>query len=140
MPPEPLNMTISPDTDSVPGLLDAIESWCDAAGLGPGVSHRLGVVVEELAANVAMHGTGGPDGATFVSVSVAQDPDGIRAVVEDDGRPFDPLTQAAPDTEATLEDRDVGGLGLHFARVMTRALAYVREAGRNRVTAVFDAA
>lgn len=138
--PDPLSLRIAPETEAVPELLDAIEAWCEAAELGPATAHRIGVVVEELAANVAMHGTGGPDGATFVAVSLAAEPGGIRAVVEDDGRPFDPLAQAAPDTDAALEDREVGGLGVHFARVMARELAYAREGGLNRVTALFDAA
>lgn len=139
MAPAPLSMTIRPDTEAVPELLDAIEAWCEEAGLAPGVAHRLGVVVEELAANVAMHGSGGPDGASFVALALRHDGDAIEAVIEDDGRPFDPLSLAAPDTEAGLEERDIGGLGVHFARVMTRSLAYAREGGRNRVTAVFDA-
>ena len=136
---EPLSRTIRPDTEAVPELLDAIEAWCEAHEIGPGVAHRLGVVVEELAANVAMHGTGGADGASFVSLALHREGDAIHAVVEDDGRPFDPLALAAPDTAAALDEREVGGLGVHFARVMTRSLAYAREGGRNRVTAIFDA-
>lgn len=139
MPSDVLAMTIPPDTDEVPRILDALEAWCDEAELPIGVAHRLGVVVEELAANVAMHGTGGADGASFVAVEVRRAGGDIIAVIEDDGRPFDPLSRETPDTEAALEDRDVGGLGVHFARVMTRELRYVREAGRNRVTAIFDA-
>jgi serine/threonine-protein kinase RsbW len=132
-------MTIPPDADALPALLDAIEAWCEVAGLGPVVAHRITVVVEELAANVAMHGTGGTGGASFVGIGLSRDGDAIHAAVEDDGRPFDPLSLGAPDTEAALEDREVGGLGVHFARVMTRRLAYAREDGRNRVTATFDA-
>jgi serine/threonine-protein kinase RsbW len=137
--PDPLSMTIAPETEAVPEVLDAIEAWCEAAELSPGTAHRIGVVVEELAANVAMHGTGGDGGATFVAVALRHDGSAITATVEDDGRPFDPLAQATPDTDATLDDRDIGGLGVHFARKMTRDLAYAREGGRNRVTAVFDA-
>jgi serine/threonine-protein kinase RsbW len=43
------------------------------------------------------------------------------------------------DTDLPLEEREIGGLGVHFAKVMTRELAYAREDGRNRVIAVFDA-
>lgn len=139
MPPDDLTLSIPPDTDEVPRILDAIEAWCEAAELPPGVAHRLAVVVEELAANVAMHGTGGEGGASFIAVAIRRDADGITAVVEDDGREFNPLARATPDTEAALEDRDVGGLGVHFAKVMTRELRYARESGRNRVTAIFDA-
>lgn len=134
----PLTLTIPPETEAVPRVLDAIEAWCEVEALPPGVAHRLGVVVEELAANVAMHGSGGPGGATFVGVSVRRDGGAVVATVEDDGRAFDPLAQAAPDTETPLDEREVGGLGVHFARVMTRELRYARDGGRNRVTAVFD--
>ena len=134
-----LTLTLPPTVDSVSVILDAVEGWVEAQEVPPGVAHRLGVVVEELAANVAMHGTGGADGATFVAVTVTREGDAILATVEDDGRAFDPLAQAAPDTEAALEEREVGGLGVHFARKMTRELRYLRDAVRNRVTAVFDA-
>jgi serine/threonine-protein kinase RsbW len=139
VPIDALALTIPPETEAVPRILDAIEAWCDTHGIGPGVAHRLGVVVEELTANVAMHGTGGADGATFVAVTIRQDAQSIVATVEDDGRPFDPLAQGKVDTDLPLEEREIGGLGVHFAKVMTRELAYARQDGRNRVTAVFDA-
>ena len=139
MPPA-LALTIPPDTEEVPRLLDALEAFADEAALSPRAAHRLAVVVEELAANVAMHGSQGEGAATFVAVTVRSEGDEVVATVEDDGRAFDPLAHAAPDTGAALEDRDVGGLGVHFVQQMTKTLRYSREDGRNRLTAVLDAA
>jgi serine/threonine-protein kinase RsbW len=116
VPPDALSLTIPPETEAVPRILDAIEAWCDTHDIGAAVAHRLGVVVEELAANVAMHGTGGPDGATFVAVTVRHQADAIVATVEDDGRPFDPLAQGEVDTALSLEEREIGGLGVHSPR------------------------
>lgn len=138
--PQPLVLTILPDTEEVSRLLDALEGFAEQAGLSARVAHRLSVVVEELAANVAMHGTGGEGGATYIAVRVRQDADEVIATVEDDGRAFDPLAEAAPDTDAALEDRDIGGLGVHFVQQMTKGLRYSREDGLNRLTAVLDAA
>ena len=139
MPPA-LALTIPPETDEVARLLDALEAFAEEAELSPKAAHRLAVVVEELAANVAMHGSTGPDAATFVTVTVRLDGDAVIATVEDDGRAFDPLSKAAADTEAALEDRDIGGLGVHFVQKMTRTLDYSRQDGRNRLVAVLDAA
>jgi serine/threonine-protein kinase RsbW len=139
VPPDALALEIPPETEAVARILDAIEAWCDTHDVAPGTAHRLGVVVEELAANVAMHGTGGSDGASFVAVTLRHHGASIVATVEDDGRPFDPLAQGPADTEAALEEREIGGLGVHFAKAMTRELRYERDGGRNRVTAVFDA-
>jgi serine/threonine-protein kinase RsbW len=133
-------MTIPPETEAVARLLDALEGFAEAAALAPKVAHRLALVLEELAANVTMHGSTGAGAASFVAVAVRQQEGSLVATVEDDGRAFDPLAQAAPDITAALEDRDVGGLGVHFVRQMTRTLDYSREQGRNRLTAVLDLA
>ncbi|NKE47842.1 ATP-binding protein [Roseomonas frigidaquae] len=133
-------MTIPPATDEVTRLLDALEAFAEEASLPPKAAHRLSVVIEELAANVVMHGSSGPGAATFVAVTVRQDGNALVATIEDDGRAFDPLVQAAPDTDAALEDRDIGGLGVHFVQQMTRTLDYSREDGRNRLVAVLDLA
>ncbi len=133
-------MTIPPATEEVARLLDALETFAEEAALPPKVAHRLSVVIEELAANVVMHGSTGPGAASFVAVSVRQDGDALVATIEDDGRAFDPLARAAPDTDAALEDREIGGLGVHFVQRMTRTLHYSRTDGRNRMVAVLDLA
>ena len=137
---EPLALSIVPDPDQVPVLLDAIEAFCEREALSAVTAHRLAVVVEELAANVAMHGAEGEGAATIIHVTVQREGATLRAVIEDDGRPFDPLAREAVDTAATLEMREIGGLGVHFARTLAREIAYARADGRNIVTALFDAA
>jgi serine/threonine-protein kinase RsbW len=55
----------------------------------------------------------------------------VEAVVEDDGRPFDPLAAPAPDFKA--KPRADGGVGLYFVRKLTDELTYVRRNGINRL-------
>lgn len=138
-PPPQLSLRIPPTTDDLPRLLDALEAFSEEAELSPKAAHRLALVVEELAANVAMHGASGAGAATYVDVAVRLEGDSLLLTVEDDGRAFDPLAQGEADTDSALEERDVGGLGIHFVRQMTRDLNYVRDGGRNRLSAVLDA-
>jgi anti-sigma regulatory factor (Ser/Thr protein kinase) len=58
----------------------------------------------------------------------------VEIVTEDDGIEFDPTTVAAADTEASLEDRAIGGLGIHFMREFTDRQEYARIGGLNRLT------
>jgi anti-sigma regulatory factor (Ser/Thr protein kinase) len=132
-------MTVAPKPDALGPLMDAVMAWSRAAALGPRAAHRLALLVEELAANVANHGAAGADGATAVRVSIALEADGVRLVIEDDGRAFDPLSLPAPDTDLPLESRRIGGLGVHLSRQLARSLAYARDGGRNRVVALLDA-
>jgi len=39
----------------------------------------------------------------------------LEILLSDPGRPFDPRTVSPPETEVSLDDRQIGGLGVHIA-------------------------
>ena len=130
-----LSHEMPPEVDALPALLDRLEAFAEEAGLSPRAAQHLALVAEELAANVAMHAKG----ARCLLVEARRDGDDLHLLVEDDGPAYDPLSAAAPDLDAGVEERDIGGLGVHFVRRLTRTAAYERRGGRNRLTALLDA-
>lgn len=68
-----------------------------------------------------------------VVISLTLDDGSVVLCVEDDGPAFDPLAAPEPDLDAPLEDRPVGGLGIHLLREMMDTLDYVRRDDRNRL-------
>ncbi|UPY38248.1 ATP-binding protein [Sediminicoccus sp. KRV36] len=125
----PFHLRLPATLDSVSQLLDALEVYAEEAGIAPRIAARLALVAEEVAANVAMHAAG----ASFFELRVTPDHGQLGLSIEDDGPEYDPLARAAPDTAATLEERDVGGLGVHLVRELTRDARYQRDAGLNRL-------
>jgi serine/threonine-protein kinase RsbW len=67
-------------------------------------------------------------------VRLSAEPGEIKAEVEDDGEPFNPLEAPEPDTEKSLEERTIGGLGIHLVRKLMDRLEYKREGERNLLT------
>jgi anti-sigma regulatory factor (Ser/Thr protein kinase) len=55
----------------------------------------------------------------------------LRAEVRDDGRPFDPLTVPPLDLDRGIDERGIGGLGIHVVRSTMDSVDYRREDGRN---------
>ncbi len=51
--------------------------------------------------------------------------------VEDDGKAFDPTQAPEVDTSAPLEQRPIGGLGIHFIRRSMDEVRYERQGNRN---------
>ncbi len=49
------------------------------------------------------------------------------------GYPFNPLTRAEPDLNASLDERPVGGLGIFLIRRLTQSVEYRREGNWNRL-------
>jgi serine/threonine-protein kinase RsbW len=133
-----LVIRLEPRAEALSGMLDRLEAYAESNGLSQRIAYRLAIVCEELAANVAMHGAGGEGGATYVEIAVEQLGDGLALSVEDNGRPFDPLAQAKPDIELGVEERAIGGLGIHFVRSLVGDISYSRLGRINRLTAVLD--
>lgn len=56
------------------------------------------------------------------------------AEVEDDGVPYDPLGAPQPELGGGVNERPVGGLGIHFVRTLNDGVAYERRGNRNRLS------
>lgn len=93
---------------------------------------KLHLILEEVGLNAMTYG-----GASSVRVIISEEGDRVTIEISDDGGAFDPLNDAPePDVDAALEERPIGGLGIHLVRTLTNDLSYRREGGRNHLTLV----
>ena len=99
-------------------------------GLAPTVMHDLNLALEEILTNIISYGyTDGQEHEIRVRLSVR--PGEVKAEVEDDGQSFNPLAAPEPHTAEALEERTIGGLGIHLVRTLMDGLEYKRQADRN---------
>ena len=115
-------------------LATAVDRFCEAEGLCGDVAFHLNLVLEEVVSNVVNYGYEDAGAPHEITVRLVREPSGVTVEVIDDGRAFDPLSVPEPDLAAAIEDRPVGGLGVHFLRTMMRDLHYRREHGRNHLS------
>ena len=102
-------------------------------GLAPEVVHDLNLAVEEILANIISYAY--TDGREHeIRVRLSAQPEEVKAELEDDGEPFNPLEAPEPDTAKPLEERTIGGLGIHLVRKLTDGLEYKRQGDRNLLT------
>jgi anti-anti-sigma factor len=124
-----------------PADLDAIEAvlnrLAERARLPSDTMSQIRIVCDEVLANVIAHGF--PDEAEHeIEVSVEMAGRRLVLTVSDDGVPFDPLAVPPPDTNQPLEQRPIGGLGIHLVRHLVDDVTYERRGGRNVLTLVKD--
>ncbi len=114
-------------------LSEEIAAFCERNELASEVQFDLNLSMEELFTNAVRHGgCGGVKEA--VRVRLERKEHAIEAVFSDCGRAFDPTAVPAPDLDAPLAERPVGGLGLHLLRRIMHDLTYSRSGEWNCIT------
>ena len=58
------------------------------------------------------------------------------STIMDDGVPFNPITRPTPDTPSSLNDRKIGGLGIHLVKELIDEVLYKRRVDKNEPTLV----
>lgn len=121
--------------DELDRVSAAVEELAEREDWPPEMVYRVTLVIEELVVNIINHGHDG--GVHDIEIAMASEPDALTVEIIDDGRPFDPLSDAPePDLDSLLEDRPVGGLGIHLVRTMMDEVHYRREQDRNHTTLI----
>ncbi len=131
-----VTITLHNDLAELTRLAEELEAFGHRTGLGAKLVFTLNLALDELVTNVVSYGYDEPSGDRAITLSLAVDDGRLTAILEDDGRAFDPLAKAAPDLESSLEERGIGGLGVHFVRTIMDDVQYRRVDGRNRLTLV----
>lgn len=93
------------------------------------------LVAEEIVTNIARCAwPEGVDAQFHVELAADAVAAGLHVVLTtiDDGVAFDPTARTAPDIDAELDDRAIGGLGMFLVLEMTDAQHYERRNGENR--------
>ena len=95
--------------------------------------YAVNLALDEVVTNIVLHGFDDPTGQEVEARLVARE-GVITAEVEDAGRAFNPLDAPAPDLTAPLDERALGGLGIHLVKSLMDRVEYRREGSKNVLT------
>ena len=126
----PVSFTIANQLAELQRAAGLIEAFALEHGLPTKAAFELHLALDEWLTNVISYGYEDGDPHT-IRVCLQREPAGVALEVEDDGRPFDPLSVAPPDLDRPLEERPIGGLGIHLVRKVMDRLAYERRGDKN---------
>jgi anti-sigma regulatory factor (Ser/Thr protein kinase) len=127
-----LSFALFNNLSEIPHLAERVEEFCRQRKISGKTARRFNLALDEVLTNIISHGL--KEGRHEIAVSVALRDGNLIANVSDDGPPFDPLSAPVPDIHAPIEQRKIGGLGIHLLRTLMDAVEYRRADGRNHLT------
>jgi sigma-B regulation protein RsbU (phosphoserine phosphatase) len=109
------------------------DTFAEHYGIPDPIRLKMHVVIDELLMNIISYAY--PDDDRHdIGIKVELSADRLKVSMVDDGIPFNPLGIETPDTELSLEEREIGGLGIHLVRKMMDRVSYQRRIDKNVIT------
>ena len=127
-----LTLNVAAQPAAVPPALEALERLLESAGAGAEECSEVRLMAEEVLMNIVAYADAG-DTPGAIRLQCLCSPDHLRLEFRDSGRPFNPLEVPSPDLRAPLEQRALGGLGIHLIRALADAISYDNSEGCNRL-------
>lgn len=93
---------------------------------------RLFLAIDELTTNIILYAY--PAAKGRLRLCLRREQDTVIAELFDQGQPFDPTQRPAPDLDKPIEEREIGGLGIHLTRNMVDEIRYAREGQTNHLS------
>jgi len=123
-------LCVRPELGELAALMGYVEAFGEQRGWAAGDVMAFSMAAEELFANTLRHSQPVAEAVRF---SIETDGRWARAEYADDGGAFDPTGFPEVDTSLPVEQRPIGGLGIHFIRKTMPTFTYAREDGWNVV-------
>ncbi len=133
--PSGATRTFSAELKNLAAIRQFVQETAATLQADPNALHDLILAVDEMAANVMVHGYRGNPGT--VEVEVRPEGSALKVRLRDHAPPFDPTLHPIPDLTLPLEERPVGGLGVYLTRTLMDEVTYrVTLQGGNELTLV----
>lgn len=133
MHPSELTVTLRNRRGEIARMTALLEAFCRNHRLTDDDTLNVNLVLDEAIINVIEHGF--QDGAEHaIDVRLLLDGSRLTILVEDDGIAYNPLDAPAPRFDLPLEQRRIGGLGVHIMKTLAERVEYQRDDARNRLT------
>ena len=126
-------LKLKADFGEVARLHPFLTSYCEHEGTPMEQVFDFEVILEELVTNVIKYG-GVDAGQECCLIELLREGNQITIRFSDWGNPFNSLARDEVDTDKPIEEREIGGLGIHFIKKLTDTQSYEYKDGKNVLT------
>lgn len=95
------------------------------------IGYDVDLIVEEVFVNIVNYSN-----CTYIKVNVECKDSVLKMEFIDDGIQFNPLESESPDSPDTIDEAEIGGLGIHLVKNLTDELNYEYENNENHLTII----
>lgn len=124
-------LTIDATIENIAAVTSFVDGELEQLGCPMKTQMQLDVAVDELFGNIAHYAYHPDIGPATVRVEVTENPSVVVITFIDNGVPYNPLAKEDPDITLSVEERQIGGLGIYMVKKTMDDIAYEYKEGQN---------
>lgn len=129
----PVVLKLHNDYSELPRISSDVTAFLEDHGGTTETAFAANLAIEEMVTNIIKYGYD-DEGRHEIDITLSAHDGSVWIEIRDDGHEFNPFEHPEPDTSLPADDREIGGLGIHFVRNMLDTYKYERTDGQNVVT------
>jgi sigma-B regulation protein RsbU (phosphoserine phosphatase) len=132
-PVQNLIITIRNSLSEIDKVNQRFNTFADHCGIPKTLSQKVNIVFDELLNNIISYAYD-DNNEHNIMIDLEFFGDRLSITITDDGIPFNPIEAKEPDTELSLEEREIGGLGIHLVCNLMDRVSYKRQTDKNVIS------
>ncbi|MGV7223491.1 MAG: SpoIIE family protein phosphatase [Nitrospinales bacterium] len=128
-----VDLQLKNEPEEIDRTLKAFAEFCNRTQLSEDILNSVSIVLDDLLNNTINYAFKDSE-EHEIGVSFRTDEQRLLITVVDDGVEFDPFLKGDPDIESDIDERRIGGLGIHIIKSIMDDFSYRRVHGQNQVT------
>ena len=112
-------------------VINFINKELDSNACPAKIKTQIDVVIDELFANIANYAYKEKDGEVIIKIDFEENPKCVEITFMDRGIPFNPLEREDPDITLSINERQIGGLGIFMVKKIMDEVTYDFKEGYN---------
>jgi len=129
-------LTFDANFDLLDDIRDFVGDMARKVGFSDREVYSIQLAADEASSNIIEHAYAGvQDGKLEVECNIFEG--GMKIIMRDRGKPFNPSSVPEPNVNADLAERKIGGLGMYLMRKLMDEVTYVSSVdGGNTLTMI----
>lgn len=128
-------LLIRNDVNELFRITDFLDLLWEEWSLPEKLKYSVNLVLEEAISNIIFYGYE-DDKIHLIGIEFRTNREELSIKLIDGGKPFDPTIKEDPDTNLSVEDRPIGGLGIYLIKQLMDEVYYERLDHKNQLTMI----
>ena len=124
-------LTVDATVENITQVTAFVDEQLEELGCPIKAQMQIDIAIDELFGNIAHYAYNPKVGVATVRVEVVNEPLSVVVSFIDNGVPYDPLAREDPNVVWSLEEREIGGLGIYMVKKSMDEITYEYREGQN---------